>query len=389
MSAVVTGDLNRVELLVGGRLYGGWTRLSLQRSIEQVAGGFALDLTRRWPGVQLPVGIVAGQACQVRIGGEPVITGHIDSVDTDIGPNSAQMRVEGRDRTGDLVDCSAIHKTGQWRGATLAQIAADIAAPFGIPVRLQTEAAEVFKRFALDDGERAFDAIERAARLRGVLVTSNALGELVLTRAGSTDSGVQLREGTNLVSLSTSHSWRERHSVVHLKTQVPGDDDENGPQAAHLKASATDAGIDRYRPLIVMAEHGTSAKGLNDRARWEQQVRLGRGQRGQATVVGWRTGGDGFNGALWQPNTLVRIDSPTANLSAQMLIIGCTWSLSNDGTQTDLTFCRREAFELLPGIGASRLTGRINHRTQAEKGRSNDAGSIKIWGREERQEAKP
>ena len=389
MTAVATGDVNRVELLVGGRLYGGWTRLEIQRSIEQVAGGFALDLTQRWPGADLPVGIVAGLACQVRIGGEPVITGHIDTVEADLGTDLANLRVEGRDRTGDLVDCSAIHKTGQWRGATLAQIAADIAAPFGIPVRLQTEAAEAFKRFALDDGERAFDAIDRAARLRGVLVTSNALGELVLTRASNTSSGVVLQEGLNLRSISATHSWRERHSVVHLKTQVPGDDDENGPQAAHLKASAQDAGIDRYRPLIVMAEHGTSAKGLTDRARWEQQVRLGRGQRGRAIVVGWRTEGDGFTGPLWQPNTLVRIDSPFVQLAADMLIIGCSHSLSGQGTLTDLTFARREAFELLPGVGASRLASRINHRTQGEKGRRKDAGYSSPWNLTPPTEAKP
>lgn len=386
---MTAADVNRVELLVDGRLYGGWTRLEIQRGIEQVAGGFVLDLTRRWPGVDLPVGIVAGLACQVRVGGEPLITGYIDTVETDLTTDHASLRVEGRDKTGDLVDCSALHKTGAWRGATLQQIATDIAAPFGISVVLETDVKEPFKRFALDDGERAFDAIERAARLRGVLVTSNTAGQLVLTRAGSTRSGVQLVEGVNLKAINATHSWRERHSVVHVKAQVPGDDEENGSQAAHLKASAPDAGINRYRPLVVMAEHGTSSTGLADRARWETQVRLGRGQRGRATVVGWRTEGNGFSGPLWQPNTTVGIHSPSQNLAGEMLIIGCAWSLSDAGTLTDLSFSRREAFELIPGVGASRLRGRLNHRTQGEKGRRKDVGYEPPWDMNPPTEARP
>lgn len=385
----MSADANSVELLVSGRLYGGWTRLAIQRSIEQVAGGFALDLTRRWPGADLPVGIVAGLACQVRIGGEPLITGYIDTVETDLAAERASLRVEGRDKTGDLVDCSALHKTGAWRGATLHQIASDIAAPFGIRVNLDADVKEPFKRFALDDGERAFDAIERAARLRGVLVTSNETGDLVLTRASTAHSGVTLKEGLNLKAISATHSWRERHSVVQVKAQVPGDDDENGTQAAHLKASAPDAGINRYRPLVVMAEHGTSSAGLADRARWETQIRLGRGQRGRATVVGWRTDGNGFEGALWRPNTLVTIDSPTLNLYGDMLIVGCDWGLSNEGTFTDLTFARPEAFELLPGVGASRLASRLNHRTQGEKRRRKDAGYESPWNLDPPKEDRP
>jgi prophage tail gpP-like protein len=320
----------------------------------------------------------------VLVGGEVVITGYVDTVETDLTDSRASLRVEGRDKTGDLVDCSAVHKAGQWRNTSLLQIATDIAAPFGIPVRLQTDAGELFRRFALDDGERAFDAIERAARLRGVLVTSNTLGELVITRAGTQDAGVVLQEGLNIRAISATHSWRERHSVITLKTQVPGDDDENGPQAAHLKATAADTAVNRYRPLVVLAEHGTSSKGLADRARWETQVRLGRGQRGRCTVVGWRTQGDGFTGPLWQPNTRITIDSPTMNLNAQLLVVGCAYSLSDAGTLTDLSFARPEAFELLPGVGASRLRGRLNHRTQAEKQRRRDEGSMVDWSREDR-----
>lgn len=377
-------DINRVELVVAGQIYGGWTRVEIQRSVEQIAGGFSVGLTSRWPGVDVPVGLREGLPVEVRLGGETVITGYIDTVEMDLSDTRSVVRVEGRDKTGDLVDCSAVHKTGQWRAARLEQIVADIAAPFGIQVVVAsgTSTGDVFKRFALDDGEHAFDAIERACRLRAVMVTSTPAGQLLLTHASNVSSGVVLKEGVNIKSISASHSWRERHSQVIVKAQVPGDDDENGVQAAHLKTAATDAEVNRYRPLIVMAEHGSSSKSLADRARWETLVRMGRGKRGQCTVVGWRTGTDGQVGALWQPNTLVRIESGRMNLAHDMLIVGCSYSLSDEGTLTDLTFARREAFELVPGVGQSRLSSRLNHRTEKEKARKEDGRYLSHWGLE-------
>ncbi len=40
----------------------------------------------------------------------------------------------GRDKTGDLVDCSVVHSSGKWKGVRLEQVAADVCRPFGITV---------------------------------------------------------------------------------------------------------------------------------------------------------------------------------------------------------------------------------------------------------------
>ncbi len=338
--------MSRCELLVNGQAWGGWKRVEIQRGLEQIAGGFALELTSRWPGVDDTVGLREGLACEVRLDGETVITGHIDLFEPDMTETSSMIRVEGRDRTGDLVDCSAIHKTGQWRGARLEQIVKDLAAPFGIVVTVATSTGDVFKTFALEDGETAFDAIDRACRLRGVLATSTADGRLLLTRASAQVNPVRLVEGLNIKRIKASHSWMARHSEIIVKSQVAGDDDGYGAAAAHIKASAKDAEINRYRPLIVMSEHGSTSKGLAERATWETQVRMGRGKRGTCTVVGWRMENEGATGALWLPNTLVHIHSPRMNLSQEMLIVSCKYQLDDQGTTTELEFTLPETFDL-------------------------------------------
>jgi len=305
-----------------------------------------------------------------------VISGYIDEYETDDTATSSTVRVSGRDKTADLVDCSAIYKTGQWRGAALQQIVADIARPFGITVAVWpgTDTGEVFKRFALEEGEKAFEAIDRACKLRAVLVTSTPDGNLLITSASTVNSGVCLLEGVNMKKFNSKHSWKERHSEIILKGQVPGDDHENGAAAAHLKASAKDAEINRYRPLVVIAEHGTSGKSMTDRAAWEIKVRMGRGKRGGCMVVGWRTGKDGQEGPLWQPNTLVQVTSARMNVDMELLIVSCSYQLGEQGKITDLTFARPEAFKLVEGISRSRLNAKLNDKTQKEKHKKTGKG---------------
>jgi prophage tail gpP-like protein len=371
---------NDCTLLIDGQSYSGWTRLEVQRSIEQIAGGYVLQLTSRYPGVEQAMQLREGLLCQVYLGNDLVITGYIDDYETDDSATTASVRVSGRDKTGDLVDCSAIHSTGQWRGANLAHIVADIALPFGILVVVAagTSTGEMFKRFALEEGEKAFDAIDRACRLRGVLVTSTPDGNLLITSGSTHNSGVQLLEGVNMVKFNSKHTWKERHSEIILKGQIPGDDQESGAAAAHLKGTAKDAEIARYRPLVVMAEHGTGSKSLGERAAWEIKVRMGRGKRGGCTVVGWRVGKDGQEGALWQPNTLVHITSARMNIDRELLIVSCSYQLTEQGKMTELTFARPEAFELVDGIGRSRLNAKLNDKTQHEKKKKGD-GFTPSW----------
>jgi prophage tail gpP-like protein len=371
---------NECQLLIDGQVYTGWTRLEVQRSIEQIAGGFVLQLSSRYPGLAAPVRLREGLACKVLLGADLVISGYIDDYETDDTASSSSLRISGRDRTGDLVDCSAIHPGGQWRAATLQAIVADIARPFGIKVVLAqgVSTGDVFKRFALEEGEKAFDAIDRACRLRAVLVTSTPDGNLLITTAGTTSSGVTLAEGVNMVKFNSRHSWKERFSSYTLKGQVPGDDNESGPQAAHLKAAFKDDEINRYRPMVVVAEHGTSTRALAERAQWEAKVRMGRGKRGGCTVVGWRTGKDGQIGPLWQPNTLVNVVSARMQVDGELLIVGCSYQLSEQGKVCDITFARPDAFTLAEGIGKSRLNAKLNDKTQKEKKRKGD-GFTPSW----------
>ena len=123
--------------------------------------------------------------------------------------------------------------------------------------------------------------------------------------------------------------------------------------------------ITRHRPLIVLAESHSKNITLRDRAEWERNVRRGRSARGSITVQGWRHPG----GELWLPNTLVSVTSPMLWLdNAEMLIVGCTYSLDEQGgTLTELAIARPDSFQLLEGVAQSKLFGKLRTKEQREK----------------------
>jgi hypothetical protein len=132
-------DSTSVQLVVNGRSFEGWKEMRVRRSIEQMAGAFVLKATLKWSEDQDdPFEIREGLPCQVLIGQDVVITGYIEEYEPSYDAEESTVAIHGRDKTGDLVDCAAIFKTGQWHNVGLLQIVQDIAQPFGIGVVVAT-----------------------------------------------------------------------------------------------------------------------------------------------------------------------------------------------------------------------------------------------------------
>lgn len=336
------GAQGQVILTVNGASYGGWTEVEINRGIEQIAGTFSLGLTERWADQDEPWPIIPGDKCTVAIDGEVVITGYVDDVLPSFDANQHAVTIVGRDKTSDLVDCSAIAKSGSWAGRTLLQIAQDLCAPFGVSVSAETDYGTAFQRSALQEGETVFEALERAARMRGVLLISDAQGGMVITRAGSERIATALTQGENVLSGRGTFSLRDRFSEIICKGQSFGIDESTPEHNAQPSGPAADTNVPRYRPLIIVAEDVADSKGMKDRAIWETAVRMGRSARPEITVQGWRHA-DG----LWLPNRLVAVQCPWLQTERDMLIVNVSYLLDDGGTRTVLELCRQEGFELL------------------------------------------
>lgn len=346
-----------VELKVKGGVFSGWEGMEIKTGIEQVAGTFKLDITERWPGQDTPTPIMPGFACEVLLDGATVITGFVDSSNLNYDENSHSISIEGRDKTGDLVDCCAVHKSGQWKNRSLDKIAADICAPFGIKVIKQADVGTPFPSFNIQEGERAFEALDRMARMRAVLLVSDGLGNLIITRAGSQRIATELVEGVNIKRAKGKFDWKERFSHYVVKGQHRGTDGEPADAARGPTGKTDDAVIDRYRPMIVLAEDQGHIASLQQRAEWERNVRIGRANRATITVQGWK-----HAGGLWRPNTLVRLRSPMLYADIDLLIAQVAYKLDSNGTTTELELCRPEAFDLIAGVKSAALNREISQK---------------------------
>lgn len=331
-----------VQLTVNGADYGGWKSLRLARGIEQIAGSFELTVSELWPGQQIIKNIAPGDRCKVTVDGTVAITGHVDDVAIDYAAESHEVSVLGRDATGDLVDCSAIHGSGKWTNARAETIAADLCAPFRIAVRSDVDTGAAIE-WKIEEGEAVFECLDRMAKSKGVLLMSDGKGGLVITRAGKGGRvATALERGVNILSGQLQLSFRDRFSKIVLKGQGASNDSQWG-EATRLKAEVADAMVARYRPKIIVAEDLADGAGLKRRALWEANVRSGKSAQIVVRLQGWS-----HPGGLWQPNTIVHVKDPWMRTDADLLIKGVTSLLDESGTITELQLTLPQAFDLVP-----------------------------------------
>lgn len=373
-----------IALKVNGKAYAGWKSVRVTRGIEAVCGSFDLAVTDRWADQATPWPIVEEDECVLTVGGVPIITGYVDKRSLSYGPEDHTLRVSGRDRTGMLVDCSAVLKSWEFHNLPVHVLAQRLADPFGIPVTTApglvasvsiatgkstgavSSSGGTGKRgglgvpkppakFTVDPGESAFEVLDRACRMAGVLPVSDGAGGLLITRTGATRAATALVEGQNILSASADYDAAARYAKYVVSAQHQGTDQWFGASAAGVKGTASDATVRRTaRVLYIRPEAGMTREAANVRAAWEAKVRAARCDTVSVTVQGWTQG----DGTLWPVNALVQLRSPLLGMNTEMLITQVTYALDEGGEIATLNLKRPDAFlpeptVTAPGAGGS------------------------------------
>ena len=383
-------------LFVDGTEYAGWQALRVTRGLTRATSDFDLTVSERWA-----VGatgsawqILPGSKCEIRYHGETLLTGWVDAYRPSYDATQHSVRLAGRSKTCDFVDCSVLVDGGQFMGMTVGDIAKQLAKPFGLEVNVIDDGkpeAEV----QVQQGETCFALIERLSRLQALLVTDDASGRLVLTRAGSGRASTQLRHGQNILSASSDLDNSKRYSECLVKAQRPGNDNKSqddaptheawpgwnaAARAAAQRASAAiavianpgerhrarraavrdgttpkrgnpttltqisgkakDPEITRYRPLVIVAEAQSDDAMAQTRADWEIRRRKGEGTKATIVVNGFRQ----QDGKLWQPNMMAQVEAPWLALKRELIISEVTYSYDDSGEKTTLTLTLPDAF---------------------------------------------
>lgn len=332
-----------VILKVDGDDYGGWTSVEVRRSLEDVAGSFRLQVTDRWPdsGERRP--LAPHVSCTLAIDGEPVLSGVIDDVAPSYDANSHSVQVSGRSTPGQLVDCACEIPTGELRGLSLAAIARRLAEPFGVDVVDLAQATEPFPRVQVEQGETVFDILERLARQRGVFLTDNALGQLVIRRR-STDLQCHIEKGVHVLSASADLRGNDQFSNYTVKGQAEGSDRTAAGISARSSGRAVDASVPIHRPMIVLSETQGGSRALKERAEFEAALRRGRARRWTYAMQGWRRP----DGALWATAEEVEVTDDFMGLvSERLLVVAVALSFNDQGEMVELELAPPEGFDLI------------------------------------------
>lgn len=334
--------MNVVGLSVEGTLYRGWKSSTIVDSIEQLARTFRVSYTEDATEDGSIVPIEEGDDVQVKIDDDVVISGYVDDSNRQWGLDTRGADVAGRSYAGDIVDCSAAVQ--QWRDLDLATIAQDLCDPFGLSVTVDGSAGANFRKFSTQIGETVHEALNRAAKMRGLLVTTDAEGNIIFTRAGTEKIATVLKRGVNIKNGSVRGTWRDRYSEYTVKAQSAGDDDFFGIPSTQAQHISEDTDVSRYRPLIIVAENEDSGSELEDRANWERNTRAGQSRRLSYIVYGWRDD----DSALWRSNTLIQVEDEWLDIKDELLITSVMFERSlENGTVATLELTRPEAFDVL------------------------------------------
>lgn len=348
--------MDEPALLIEGRKYGGWKEIRITRGLERCAADFQLAVATRWPGQDEDWRILPFAACQVLLGDDVVITGYVDTVETTIDATTHAIRIGGRSRTADLIDCSALIEGGEFRDSSFAAICNAVAAPFGIAVRDPASAGtRPIPAEAADQTETCFAFLERLARMAGILLTDDAEGALLLGRLSEARASGTLKLGANIKAATVSLEVEKRFDRYIVRGQNPGGAswvsglDAGGNEGARpgtrpqpgVTGVIRDDKVPRYRPFVMQAEGEGTGDDARARALWQARRDAGGSVNVKVTVPGWRQ----EDGRLWQVNERIPVILPQLGFEEELLVATTSFSLTDrEGAQTILTLAPPEAF---------------------------------------------
>lgn len=334
---------DQLVLKAGGLVYSGWTQARITRHLEHMAADFEIEVSERWSTGGQQCRIPPMTRCTIALGPDLVLTGFTDDYDAALGATSHTVRIAGRSKTMDLVDCMPPIQGAQFLGSSVDAIARAVAAYFEIGVLVTApDLTTVFPQASYELTETAFAYLSRLCALSGVLAFDDAFGNLVLAQAGTASARGALVEGENGVDLKARISARERFSDYAVLAQTPLAEDDVAADPGVI-GTAQDPSVTRFRRFAEMAENAADEGLAADRARWRALRNAGRGTIVNATVPGWRQNSDA-GAPLWQVNQIVPVKSPRLWLDRTLLIVGVTFLLDERGSRTELTLSPQEAY---------------------------------------------
>lgn len=329
-----------LSLFVGGQIYTGWKGSEIYLDLESLAHYVSLQCAYT---TKDGITIQNGEACELMIDGELILTGYIDRTEHSVKGDSFDLNVEIRSKTADLVDCSAGYSQIKDRSAQA--VAEEICKPFGINVKWESERPPKQITWKIEPTETCFDVLAMIACECNLILTTNGIGDVVFTDAGTENLGT-LTLGKEILELSVVNDWTDRFSdyICVGDNQSYRDDWKGGKETVLKKGSVRttikDEEINRYRPTMLMTDDVANGQNTKEMAEFERDRAISLGKIITVRVRGWR-----HLSGIWDINKRLNIAAMPIIIATDWLITSTTLLLNgDDGHVAEMTLSPPEGF---------------------------------------------
>lgn len=332
--------MNDVRIEVRGTLFGGWTSVRIDAGITKLARDFAVAFTRTSGAGGIRIGVKPGDAVRVYIDSDLVLTGYVSDLELAYAATAVTLTMRGFSKTIDLCDCQV--PTGSplsYKNTSIQSIVKRLAEHYGVDVEVQVDASKAVD-WDVSPTESIKSTLEKMLKQHTMLLTDNERGELVLLKAGGGGrcSDV-LATGKNLLSATYTLDARHLYSEYAVVGQGANAASERPVTDAQVTAKASFGGIRRRVSVNSQSGDATVAE-LQRRARLLRDNAAGNSETYRCQLQGWRQS----DGALWTVNQLVRVRDEFFELDKYFLVSDVSFSLSKNGSVTDLVLKPLGAF---------------------------------------------
>lgn len=327
---------NDVTVEVDGKAHNSWKSYDIDSDFLIPADAFKFDLGVPSNSTVLPD--FSGAEVKVRINGELVMTGIVDTTQHTISKTNRTYSLNGRDRASILVDCSA--PITNVKGLTVLDAVKKIVEPLGIKkVALRAENNPTLDKVDIDVGETAWNAAMCCANSAGLHLWFEPNGELIVGGADYSTPPVAtlccMKDGkrNNFEQADLTFDVSNRFSEVTFLAQSHGKQGQDNKN--DLKWVYNDPEMTTYKPKTVVVSDVDNLEALQKWAKKYIADSVLEGFTLTIVVPDHKM----QDGTLWQPGQRVHVICEEYEIDAIFFLMGRRFMLSrNGGTQTELRF---------------------------------------------------
>lgn len=295
-----------VAIKIKGRRFRFWERVRITGAIDSVPTvEFNAPLDSELPGFREAIRPFSYEPVEVTVGGQRLFSGTLMGVTPMVTPTRKVVAVSAYGRPGVLMDCTAPASAFplEFWDSSLRDIAAALVAPFGLRVKFSAGAGATFDYVALEPGQKIFGFLAGLAKLRNLVISSDAAGGVLFQQATRAGSPVAvLEEGTApVVSVTAEFNAQGYYSHV---TAVE-DASIFGTGGQYTVRNARLSGV--LRPFTFKAPDALEAE-IQTAVEAKAGRMLGDAISYSLALTSWRTPA----GELWKPNTTLLLTAPDA-----------------------------------------------------------------------------